>query len=522
MPHDKETSTTPLVEQIKSFEVIPGERDLIEQIITYAGYEFIVTTNDGNTLQGSNGSIVKAYDHYHMKLVVPTPNSKRMNTQRIPLGQIFKIELTPRAELQRRISENAHKLIVIQHQHEGKVETTKGTLMGYSRIDILDHEVCLATEEKLISIKLSEILHLDFEDENPHIVNFLDEGEISSTTSEEEEEPPKQITSPQPKPTRMSEQIISKTITSPKPATATRTQQGWSLPSPKTETYADKVKMSKKPLDVKFNLTPLGFTTQHQKERQRKTEWKRSLFKLIKMEDDETETELTWYNTKQLIQGTLMQIDMYITSTDMDNNKDRIKLITNDDQEAFNTIWELAQNTTKKLNEKKKTWIQALEQAIEKEFTIQTDDWPDLTRAWDKSLRDVGIRVPIQTLREITPWNLDERIVNKPDHLDELWNVALRYAKSQEETTQQTDWEKHINEEFTKEVNRATRQNDQLNFENAAVKAFQRVGIFINPDWLFNYTITGNTIQNIVELETFGIRSKGQSNKRNESKKRIG
>ena len=172
MPHDKGTSTTPLVEQIKSFDVIPGERDLIEQIITYAGYEFIVTTNDGNTLQGSNDSIVKAYDHYHMRLVIPIPNSKRMNTQRIPLGQIFKIELTPRAELQRRISENAHKLIVIQHQHEGKVETTKGTLMGYNRIDILDHEVCLATEEKLVSIKLSEILHLDFEDENPHIVNF--------------------------------------------------------------------------------------------------------------------------------------------------------------------------------------------------------------------------------------------------------------------------------------------------------------------------------------------------------------
>ncbi len=75
-------------------------------------------------------------------------------------------------------------------------------------------------------------------------------------------------------------------------------------------------------------------------------------------------------------------------------------------------------------------------------------------------------------------------------------------AETTKTTTQQTDWEKYINEEFTKEVNRAARQNDQLNFENAAVKAFQRVGIFINPDWLFNYTITGNTIQNIVELET--------------------
>ncbi len=226
--------------------------------------------------------------------------------------------------------------------------------MGYNTIDILDHEVSLATEEKLVSIKLSEILQLDFEDENPHIVNFLDEDEISSTTSEEEE-PPKQIASPQPKPTRMSEQIISKTITSPKPATATRTQQGWSLPSPKTETYADKVKMSKKPLDVKFNLTPLGFTTKYQRERQKKTEWIQRLSEQIDREKED-ETIITWYTTKQVIKSTLLQVDMYITSTDMDNNKDRIKLITNKDQEAIDTIWEFAQNTTKKLNEKKKNW----------------------------------------------------------------------------------------------------------------------------------------------------------------------
>ncbi len=62
-----------------------------------------------------------------------------------------------------------------------------------------------------------------------------------------------------------------------------------------------------------------------------------------------------------------MQIDMYITSTDMDNNKDRIKLITNDDQEAFNTIWQLAQNTTKKLNDirhRRRTEVEHEEQTI--------------------------------------------------------------------------------------------------------------------------------------------------------------
>ncbi len=253
----------------------------------------------------------------------------------------------------------------------------------------------------------------------------------------EEEEPPKQITSPKPKPTRMSEQTISKTITSPKPATATRTQQGWSLPSPKTETYADKVKMSKKPLDVKFNLTPLGFTTKYQRERQKKTEWIQRLSEQIDREKED-ETIITWYTTKQVIKSTLLQVDMYITSTDMDNNKDRIKLITNKDQEAIDTIWEFAQNTTKKLNEKKKNWIQAFGPAIEKEFAIQTDDWPDFTRAWDKSLKDIGIRVPTQDLREHTPWNLDESVIDKPDLLDKLWNIVLQYAKPEEEATQQT------------------------------------------------------------------------------------
>jgi len=91
--------------------------------------------------------------------------------------------------------------------------------------------------------------------------------------------------------------------------------------------------------------------------------------------------------------------------------------------------------------------------------------------------------------------------MDKPDLLDKLGNIALQYAKPEEEAAQQTEWEKHINEEFTKEVDRAVRQNDRLDYGSAAVKAFQKVGIFINPDWLFNHTITGNTIQNPVELE---------------------
>jgi len=97
---------------------------------------------------------------------------------------------------------------------------------------------------------------------------------------------------------------------------------------------------------------------------------------------------------------------------------------------------------------------------------------------------------------------LDERVLNKPDLLEELWKIALLHAKSEEEVKQQMEWEKHIIEEFTKEINRAARQDTPLNYGYATVQAFQKVGIFINPDWLFDYNISGNTIQNSVELET--------------------
>ncbi len=63
-----------------------------------------------------------------------------------------------------------------------------------------------------------------------------------------------------------------------------------------------------------------------------------------------------------------------------------------------------------------------------------------------------------------------------------------------------------------------------LNFLRVRTQTFQRVGIFINPDWLFNYTITGNTIQNPVELETIwdSIQRTIQQEKRIKEKNRIG
>jgi len=82
----------------------------------------------------------------------------------------------------------------------------------------------------------------------------------------------------------------------------------------------------------------------------------------------------------------------------------------------------------------------------------------------------------------------------------------------------------HLRNEFTKEIERAVRQNDKLDYGHAMTQAFQKVGIFINPDWLFDYNITCNSIQNSVELESIwdSIQRTIQQEKRIKEENRIG
>ncbi len=232
---------------------------------------------------------------------------------------------------------------------------------------------------------------------------------------------------------------------------AKRTPQGWKTePKSPTETYADKVKRSKKQLDVKFNLTPLGFTCKNQQERQRQTEWTQHLFEQMTLEMQH-ENPLTKCTTMRLIKGTLENFGMYINISDMEKNKDSIKPIIIKDQKAVDFIWELAQRNTKQMEETKKQWIPALQQAIKNEENPKNpSDWPDDTRALDKSLREVGIRIPVKDLIKVTPWNLDENTLKKPDLTEQLWKTILEYARPKEEAKLLTEWEKHTTIELQK------------------------------------------------------------------------
>ena len=124
-----------------------------------------------------------------------------MIKRQIPLERIFKIEFTQRALYQKKISENAHKTIIVQYQHEEKIEKIKGTLIGFSRANCLDMGFQIHNEQRMVSIHLSQIIELDFEDYNPHIVCFSEDYDISSATSSEKE-PFRKTSTPKPKPTR--------------------------------------------------------------------------------------------------------------------------------------------------------------------------------------------------------------------------------------------------------------------------------------------------------------------------------
>ena len=187
MPGCRGPTYTPFILDIASFDIIPGERDMIERIITYMGYEFIVTTVDGEKHQGSCSGISKVQDHHYLDLYIPQGEKEPMIKRQIPLERIFKIEFTQRALYQKKISENADKTIIVQYQHEGKIEEIKGTLIGFSRANCLDMGFQIHNEQRMVSIHLSQIVELDFEDYNPHIVCFPEDYDISSATSSEKE-----------------------------------------------------------------------------------------------------------------------------------------------------------------------------------------------------------------------------------------------------------------------------------------------------------------------------------------------
>jgi hypothetical protein len=112
-------------------------------------------------------------------------------------------------------------------------------------------------------------------------------------------------------------------------------------------------------------------------------------------------------------------------------------------------------------------WIPALQKANKDELDNpkNSSDWPDFKCAWGNSLRTVRIRIPAKELPQITLWSLDEHIVDKLYILDKLWMNSINHTKFMKETQKQTDWEKHLRIEFTKEIDRAERDNMKRDYQ---------------------------------------------------------
>ncbi len=115
--------------------------------------------------------------------------------------------------------------------------------------------------------------------------------------------------------------------------------------------------------------------------------------------------------------------------------------------------------------------------------------WGDYSEQYIKALADVGIRVPLEVMK-FTRVTIDEDTINKPDDLNELWELAQQKAKPKEEVLEQRRWENLLKSEFDHEIDTAVRQNVEPDYRYAMTRAFVKMGHEVEPKWFSTLQIT--------------------------------
>jgi hypothetical protein len=148
-------------------------------------------------------------------------------------------------------------------------------------------------------------------------------------------------------------------------------------------------------------------------------------------------------------------------------------------------------NKTVRRRDLKQDWIAAFKKAIQEEQhkAQKSSEWGDYSEQYIKALVDVGIRVPLGVMK-FTRVNIDEDTINKPDDLNELWELAQQKAKPKEEVLEQRRWENLLKSEFDHEIDTAVRQNVEPDYRYAMTRAFVKMGHEVEPRWFSTLQIT--------------------------------
>jgi hypothetical protein len=170
-------------------------------------------------------------------------------------------------------------------------------------------------------------------------------------------------------------------------------------------------------------------------------------------------------------------------------------------------MWRITKRIANSLEERKEIWTTALRKAITEEMdrAHSSSDWPDFRHVWNAANKAVGLRMSYEDLKRIVTWHFDENIVDKKHILEDLWGLTAVYAKKEKEHLHQTEWENLLKTEFTKEIGRAARHHTRRDYETATQRAFQKIGYDINPRWLEDFKITGDTLKDPYKLEDIWV-----------------
>ena len=192
--------------------------------------------------------------------------------------------ITPYMETREKLTKLTGKRAALIHMEDERVARITGVILGFvlnedaikaDEVLIDEHNQCNPEKPgwKGQSIKINAVYEIIPEEDEPIQPNDDREQHISDnsdTSKDEEEEKPPQVQKIEPKgtPTRMkSPQAQTTKVASP--TVHKRTAQGWKEdPTSPIATYADKAKRAKHPLDIIFQMTPLGnvFPTEPRKE----------------------------------------------------------------------------------------------------------------------------------------------------------------------------------------------------------------------------------------------------------------
>ena len=490
----------------------------ISEIWGHQNEKVRVTLKDGTTYDGLcfEPKRIELDDDdyiYVMQFITINYEEKLFYKLEINLDDIKSIsDMIPYMEAREQLTKlTGYRATLIYEKEENVAEIT-GTILGFVLNE--DHA---AADEVLIdeqgecnpqkpgwkgqSIKINTVYKIIPEKDEITQPNDEEEPHISdeSDTSKDEEPPRIQKLETTGTPTRMkSPQAQIAQVASPK--VHKRTAQGWKEdPTSPIPTYADKAKRAKHPLDIIFQMTPLGNILPNEpKEDIEKRKWIKKFNEAIKKENDRANNASEWPDFIHALHNSLKARGIEVSRPILRHQFKYIDEHIVNDPDALDTIWNFVEEffQEKENNEEpqqdplnpKEQWRNRITKEFDAELdkAIRDNQTADYRYALTQAFKKNGDDINPTWLNK---YQIDENTAEDDAKLDQIWETVQRYiAQEQDIKTAnrqgQCKWATQLKQAVAYEEHRARLAGERVDYRAAVLYSLAESGRQITPDRL--------------------------------------